>query len=442
MNEARAQESASTGGGEAVPRLRLRSLKVHAFRDVRPGTELVFGDGFHLILGKNGTGKSTLLRLIAAVSALDFREAFFEDAPLHLEATYSIGTLDLYCEIRREFPRTEESVEAKEPFSVLSKPAVVMQVVARTEIPEASFTQWLLARTGEGIFVTSQDPRNVDLSRVKPRFHKFLSDPARLSLHWAILLTTSIPPTGGPGLRPEAISAWARVVARPSTPVPFDEALGALNAITGSQLTVFRSEQDRSTSPWLPPALDFNASGEPVLLTVGTEPLLDEVVDLVGYDEAKMYFGPGGAHLHGWEYSSPSFQFFRNGRVVRRHDQLSFGQQRLFSFAWYLACNPDVVIADEVVNGLHSEWIDWCVEKMRDRQCFLTSQNPLLVDAVGSELSPGDDLARRIILCEASPAGELSFRQLDARESQILGDALQESRLDLLSDLLHALDLW
>jgi hypothetical protein len=58
-----------------------------------------------------------------------------------------------------------------------------------------------------------------------------------------------------------------------------------------------------------------------------------------------------------------------------------------------------------------------------------------------------EDIRRGIILCEAShnAAGdttELSWRQLDDREAGLISGALQQSRLDLLSDLLHALDLW
>ncbi len=38
------------------------------------------------------------------------------------------------------------------------------------------------------------------------------------------------------------------------------------------------------------------------------------------------------------------------------------------------------MIADELVNGMHHRWIEECVTAMGDRQAFLTSQNPLLLD--------------------------------------------------------------
>ena len=48
-----------------------------------------------------------------------------------------------------------------------------------------------------------------------------------------------------------------------------------------------------------------------------------------------------------------------------------------------------MVIADELVNGLHHSWIEECIQAIGDRQTFLTSQNPLLLDYL-SFASPED----------------------------------------------------
>jgi energy-coupling factor transporter ATP-binding protein EcfA2 len=437
-----APEQPGTAEGE-VPRLRLRSLKVHAFRDVRPGTELRFGDGFHLILGKNATGKSTLLELLAAVSVLNFRGDFFAETPFHLEAEFKVGKISVHAEVRRTFEPVRIK-SAGDSFLEMA-PRDEADVIVRVEHPEVPLRQWVRVRTGDKVYVFSGDPRGEGAEHRATITLLGGVDPLSFSTSQFVGFGATVELEGGSRVHPDAWSTYRRVVDTPGTGAPFDEATGALNVLTGGGFNVVRGEAFRSYSSWLPATLDFSARGEPVTRDLYEDPLLKTVVERLGYDGAKLYFGPGRSVSVGWAYSSPSFQFFRKGKAVRRQDQLSFGQQRLFSFAWYLACNPDVVIADELVNGLHREWIDWCVEAMRDRQCFLTSQNPILVDAV--PFASEEDVRRGIILCEAIPdasgeTNQLSWRQLDDREVALVGGALRQSRLDQLSDILHALDLW
>lgn len=436
MEDAQPQGPSPTSAGASEPRLRLRSLKVHAFRDVRPGTELHFGDGFHLVLGKNASGKSTLLRLLAAAAALDFGASFFAETPLHLEVSLAVGGFVLDVDLRRSF-------EAPEPGVLGSLAAQEKaEAIIRIEHETTGLRSRLVARTGEACVVALTAPNKVDGDVHGPPL-----DPLRLSVFGSLFFGLLM--RSGEMLTPHHAvldAAADHAVETPCAPSPFDEALGTLLTLTRLELTIDSLFSLGRSSAWLPRALEFVATGEPVNLDLSKDPLLAKAIHLLGFDAARAYFGPAASSPNGrWTYSSPAFQFFRNGKAVRRHDQLSFGQQRLFSFAWYLACSPDVAIADELVNGLHSEWIDWCVEAIADRQCFLTAQNPLLVDAV--PLRTAEDLRRGIILCSSSPDASrdrdlLSFRQLDEGEVDLVSRALQTSRLDLLSDLLHALELW
>lgn len=445
MNEERDQgEPSASQAGEAgavegpAPRLRLRSLKVHAFRDVRPGTQLHFGDGFHLVLGKNGTGKSTLLELLGAVSTLDFRRPFFAETPFHLEASLDLGNVALHATIKRTFEaQNVQSVDGRRLDLPLRDEA---EVIVRIEQPLLSFRQWVIARTGENLRVSQIDPIGSESLSGNSLELQIKLDP--LMMTWIVVFGFGVlgKSEGVFRAHPEILRSVVSALRHPGTGNPFDEALGALPSITATAISE-RGEDSVASSPRLPLALSFQGRGGPVDLDLSKDPLLQRAITCLGYESAHAYFGPPASVNAGWAYSSPSFQFFRNGKAIRRHDQLSFGQQRLFSFAWYLACNPDIAIADELVNGLHSDWIDWCVEAIGDRQCFLTSQNPLLVDAV--PMTSEEDVRRGIILCEIAPDdGQLTWRQLDAGELDIVSRALAQSRLDLLSDLLRALDLW
>jgi len=78
--------------------IKLKRLKIEKFRNVTPGTELVFNDGFNVLLGQNGTGKTTLLSLIAAALTSSFKELKGENFSLVYELSSEHG--DIAVEIR------------------------------------------------------------------------------------------------------------------------------------------------------------------------------------------------------------------------------------------------------------------------------------------------------------------------------------------------------
>jgi hypothetical protein len=88
---------------------------------------------------------------------------------------------------------------------------------------------------------------------------------------------------------------------------------------------------------------------------------------------------------------------------VLDHSRLSYGQKRLFAFHFWLATFDQFVVADELANGPHHSWIESCVEALKGRQAFLTTQHPLLLDYLdfGSE----ESVAGAFIPCKcASPS--------------------------------------
>src|SRR5262249_53959559 len=78
--------------------VRLTRLRIDRFRNVKPGTELRFGPTFNVLLGKNATGKSTLLDLIAAVTNDDLSAYAKEDAGFDL--TWWLEKGDTEVEVR------------------------------------------------------------------------------------------------------------------------------------------------------------------------------------------------------------------------------------------------------------------------------------------------------------------------------------------------------
>src|ERR1051325_687359 len=65
--------------------LKLKRLRVERFRSLVKGTELSFSDGINVVLGQNGTGKTTLLELISMVVCSDFSSIATEEFALEYE---------------------------------------------------------------------------------------------------------------------------------------------------------------------------------------------------------------------------------------------------------------------------------------------------------------------------------------------------------------------
>jgi hypothetical protein len=117
-------------------------------------------------------------------------------------------------------------------------------------------------------------------------------------------------------------------------------------------------------------------------------------------------------------FGNPSFEFFKVDGSSVNHSLLSYGQKRLLAFISYIENNPKFIIADELVNGLHHEWIDFCVESFEHRQNFLASQNPLLLDYLYF-YSP-EDAASSFVLCTINTENSseiLNWQQMNENES-------------------------
>lgn len=137
-----------------------------------------------------------------------------------------------------------------------------------------------------------------------------------------------------------------------------------------------------------------------------------------------------------------SFRFRTKGGGSIGHDLLSYGQKRLLSFLYYVACNDTFIVADELVNGLHHAWIEVCLDAIGERQAFLTSQNPILLDFV-PPTSP-EQAERRFIRCvleEREGRDVMVWRNLTPDEATELCKQYAVG-IQQLSELLRVNGLW
>ena len=126
----RSTERPETNETASGPRRWLERIRINRFRSVEPGTELRFSEGFHVVLGKNTTGKSTLLDLIAASLAIDFDRSMFRDEPLDIEFTLRAGDLCFEATVKRVLRDANASDvlgNAKEQHSVRDEGRYVLR---------------------------------------------------------------------------------------------------------------------------------------------------------------------------------------------------------------------------------------------------------------------------------------------------------------------------
>jgi energy-coupling factor transporter ATP-binding protein EcfA2 len=122
-----------------------------------------------------------------------------------------------------------------------------------------------------------------------------------------------------------------------------------------------------------------------------------------------------------------------------RGDQLSFGQKRLFSLLHYLDANEHIAIADELVNGLHHGWIERCVEILRERQAFLSSQNPILFDFM--DFASAEDAASRFIECRTDEQGRFVWRNMSLADGNEFYE-LYKTGIQQVSEILWTRGFW
>jgi hypothetical protein len=121
---------------------------------------------------------------------------------------------------------------------------------------------------------------------------------------------------------------------------------------------------------------------------------------------------------------------------------MSYGLKRLLSFFYYAAASPDIVIADELVNGLHYEWIEACLKEIQGRQSFLTSQNPILLDMLPFESA--EEVQKTFLLCSHEMDdghGQMVWRNMTDESAAAFFRAYETQALQV-SEILRLNDLW
>jgi energy-coupling factor transporter ATP-binding protein EcfA2 len=421
---------------------RLRRLKIEHFRDVRPGTELRFGDGWNVLVGRNGSGKTTLLNLISMVLRDDLTALQGEVFAIEYEMEVDAGEAYVV--------RASNSHAARSGMGVGNEFSVSVRV---TKIGPNRAIRWVktlvadsllkaIAKTGSEPFVT---PNPLASSRVLA----FVTGPEGESIQGVPSLKGAIGLLGDAFRVDEGVAMFDVLT---GTAGHARSGLPLRSAIRNFDLSANGIAHRYLDLSFVPSALrelleklsaEARASIE---FDLGGDETLDRCVRLLGRGRVvvvatstTMDEGPSSGLSFG------NFRFFSQHGLspLVPHEHWSFGQKRLLTFFWYLACNPDVLVADELVNGLHWDWIDACVDSIGTRQVFVSAQNPLLLDHLGFDSE--DSVAHGFVLCRSAPVGEgrseTVWTHPDAAQSAEFFRSYQNGVMQV-HDILRTQGLW
>jgi energy-coupling factor transporter ATP-binding protein EcfA2 len=411
--------------------VKLKRLKINQYRNVRPGTELHFDDGVNLVLGQNAAGKTTLLSLLSAVSRSAFEDLSHEEFELEYELTSGNFTIVAKVSHRRRLDPAAVDPEGNahlwsgdytihitdsithEETTIVSDSAKAGQLLGRVPlVMDWSFIAATLANRGEPY---SSLRSELFAAASAFRFDESLECFAAMTGRSSLLKSAATPPP--------AHTSWHSSRGTSSTGgayVPGDLSRALLRS--------------------------FNVTGKDPALDGAEQPLASQMAAAIGAIAVSILPNQGARSR------SPLESYFRvegftfevtriEGQIVP-HDKLSYGQKRLLAFFYYLAMNSMIVIADELVNGLHHRWIDACMKAIGERQAFLTSQNPLLFEYV--EFDSIEQVQARFITCKSElvdDAEQLVWQNMPREDAARFYEAYTDE-IEQVGEILITRGLW
>jgi energy-coupling factor transporter ATP-binding protein EcfA2 len=430
--------------------VKLQWLQINRFRSVKPGTRLTFDPGYNVLLGQNGTGKTTLLNLVAAVVSsnfLDFRGTDF-DLKYCLASEKSTATISA-----RNEPKPSGAPHALEMrgLSGSHERGVLALDMKRTE-PLLIAEVRLVSKAYGAVTIDTHGSKGtisvMDGQTMGPSTpFEVDADFDLVTMIQAALLTV------GHDILFEFLDLFLLWPMQ-----RFDESLDYFAKLSDSTIRLLSAPNEvRAISEGQAPL-----QLEDVLAVLAKEkwgldryviphdrlPFLQETVRLLDFASAEITIDLQESNQQASSYAAwmkmgnIGFFFTHHGGWKISAKLLSYGQKRMLAFLYYLATVQSVAVADELVNGLHHRWIQAAIAALGLRQIFLTSQNPLLLDYLTFE-NP-EQVRSTFILCRWEGEGTQAWMVWENMTQEAAEDFFDSYKVGFqqVGELLQAKGLW
>ena len=404
---------------------KLTRLTINKFRNVAP-TTLEFRPGLNVLLGRNAAGKTTLLRLLSTLISVP--DETLQDEPV--DASYYVTGEPFDIEHRTTRVRLDESALLFDPHGSLSKSTLSLQ---QTDF----FT---FKDDGETFAKVELSPNSITVEKGQKK------DVSPIALKGNTLVSAAAAIWHTENTKESRKLAIEIIASRVSTAGRMDESLERFNNLLKLEASTEGISGDWTTTEYPYSMIELLSGSIPEGVTAEYSPIfLERAAHVLGYRSASMRFDvvrlspePSRQVVR---LRNLRFFFERPGENIP-HELLSYGQKRLLAFFAHADASPDVIIADELVNGLHHEWISACLNEIGERQAFLTSQNPLLLDFLRFESI--EEVRHTFIICERSSSpgdAQLIWRNLTEDEAESFFLAYQTG-IQRVSDILLTKGFW
>lgn len=442
--------------------VKLKWLEVNKFRSVKPGTRLTFNDGHNVLLGQNGTGKTTLLNLIAAAIKSDFTDFRSEE----FDVSYELASVNASASITaRNAPRAMSIPLWLDGVAV--KHSAILASAGGVNPFASSFVAMVCDERENVRLKIDNSERGSSFQRVDS-FRGVNKDgpvvvDAQQRFEPLVVVLASLfkaRHSDNPVLPEESFSEES-----------FDEFISLFSGFRLSRFDESLEYFDRMGryECWVTQDSEgnvgfsgsFDAEGivdtsmlsdlvkqrwgeDRYILGANEVPFLEDAIQLLDFEAAELVLELRDSSVSELEkvmhLGGMRFYFRRPGGSKISDKMLSYGQKRMLAFMYYVAEVNSVIIADELVNGLHHQWIHACFEQIGERQSFLTSQNPLLLDYLRFE-SP-EDVRSTFVLCSRDKASEqMAWENMSQEAAEDFFDSYNVG-FQQVGELLQSKGLW
>lgn len=392
--------------------LKLKRLKIHKLPRVKPGTELVFNDGINVLLGINGSGKTTLLKLLASLISGQLQP--YSRADCHVEWSFENegGTFSLSVE---HFSSVQHGAQQSRPTRI--------KLTARSPVRNiiASHENNTITTTYDGKTERHQVSETAVTLSLRSIFQQAWH-PWSYPLYWTNRLDESTHWL-------EGVTDLARIEAED----PYSDLVVGASAFENLVLRLIEGGTEQDIHQ----------------ITAEQLPVLQTVAAALGCKSASFQFDLQHKQrldpedFFRYTFGDFRFRFVKADGTRLTHHELSFGQQRLLAFHFYAAMHPEVIVADELTNGMHHAMIGECIDLIGERQAFLATQNPLLLDNLPGFTS-AEQVQSTFILCTTERENDrerMVWRNMTAEEA---GNFFRDYQVGIshTNDILRSWGLW